>query len=275
MTSERHGRLDRGDGVELAWAALPGAGPAAHHAEAATVVFLGGFRSDMEGTKALALRDLCARRGDAFLRLDYSGHGQSAGRFEDGCIGTWAEDAAQVIDAVAPGPLVLVGSSMGGWIALLLARRWGMRVRAMIGIAAAPDFTYRLMEPELTRAQRAELERDGITHLPSDYGPPVPITALLLQDGRAQSVLDRPLPFAGPVRLLQGMRDAEVPWSTATDLAAHLGATDVQITLVKDGDHRLSRPQDLSLLAESLTSLLRALDGGEPLPVGGIPPLQP
>lgn len=269
MTTERHGRLDRGDGVELAWAALPGTG------DGPTVVFLGGFRSDMQGSKALALRDFCARQGDAFLRLDYSGHGASGGAFEDGSIGTWAADAAKVIDAVAPGPVVLVGSSMGGWIALLLARAWGARVRGLLGIAAAPDFTYRLMEPEFTRAQRAELERDGITHLPSAYGEPVPITARLLADGRAQSVLDRPLPFAGPVRLLQGMRDAEVPWSTAPDIAAHLDAADVQVTLVKEGDHRLSRPQDLLLLEETLAGLLRALDGGEPFTITGIAPLQP
>ncbi|MBO1079136.1 alpha/beta hydrolase [Roseomonas haemaphysalidis] len=269
MTAERHGRLERGDGVELAWAALPGTGAGP------TVVFLGGFRSDMQGSKALALRDFCARQGRAFLRLDYSGHGDSGGRFEDGCIGDWAADAARVIEAEAPGPLLLVGSSMGGWIALLLARAWGARVRALLGIAAAPDFTYRLMEPEFSRAQRAELERDGITHLPSPYGEPVPITARLLADGRAQSVLDRPLPFAGPVRLLQGMRDAEVPWSTAPDIAAHLDAADVQVTLIKEGDHRLSRPEDLLLLEETLESLFRTLDGGEPFPKAGVAPADP
>jgi pimeloyl-ACP methyl ester carboxylesterase len=267
MSAEETGRLDRGDGVELAWAALPGSGP--------TVVFLGGFRSDMEGSKALALRDFCAARGQRFLRLDYSGHGISGGAFEDGCIGTWAEDAAAVIEARAPGPLVLAGSSMGGWIALLLARRWGARVRALLGIAAAPDFTSRLMEPAMTGAHRAELARSGVVYEPNPYGPPVPITARLLADGRVQSVFGQPLPFAGPVRLLQGMRDAEVPWHTATDLAAHLGSEDLRILLVKDGDHRLSRPQDLLLLEETLAGLLRAVDGGQSLAEAGIAPAQP
>jgi pimeloyl-ACP methyl ester carboxylesterase len=254
MTVEHTGRLDRGDGIELAWAALPGDGP--------TVVFLGGFRSDMEGTKALALREFCARLGRAFLRLDYSGHGVSGGRFEDGCIGEWAEDAAKVIDAQAPGPVLLVGSSMGGWIALLLARRWSARVRGLLGIAAAPDFTSRLMEPAFTDAQRAELAQHGVLLEPNPYGDPVPITAKLLEDGRTQSVLDRPLPFAGPVRLLQGMRDAEVPWQTAPDLAAHLDAHDVRVLLIKDGDHRLSRPEDLELLDETLAGLLGLVKGG-------------
>ncbi|MBO1073196.1 alpha/beta hydrolase [Roseomonas marmotae] len=266
MSTEQKGRLDRGDGVELAWAALPGGsgGP--------TVVFLGGFRSDMEGSKALALRDACAARGLPFLRLDYSGHGASGGVFEEGSIGIWAEDAARVIEARAPGPLVLVGSSMGGWIALLLARRWGARVRALLGIAAAPDFTSRLMEPGLDEAQRAELARVGVIYQPSPYGPPVPITAKLLRDGRSQSIFGEPLPFAGPVRLLQGMRDVEVPWQTATDLATHLGAEDLRIVLVKDGDHRLSRPQDLALLEATLLELLGTVNGGEAGAVAGIAP---
>jgi pimeloyl-ACP methyl ester carboxylesterase len=258
MSREQTGRLDRGDGVELAWAALPGANPAM----GVTLVFLGGFRSDMEGSKALALRDYCAGQGQAFLRLDYSGHGASGGRFEDGCIGTWAEDAARVIEARAPGPLVLVGSSMGGWIALLLARRWGARVRGLVGIAAAPDFTNRLMEPGLSAAQRQELAATGITHDPSPYGEPVPITARLLEDGRTQSVLDRPLPFTGPTRLLQGMQDAEVPWQTATDLAQHLGTNDLRVVLVKDGDHRLSRPQDLTLLEHTVGEILQVVGSG-------------
>jgi pimeloyl-ACP methyl ester carboxylesterase len=264
MTAEESGRLDRGDGIELAWASLPGHGP--------TTVFLGGFRSDMEGTKALALRDFCAARGQAFLRLDYSGHGTSGGVFEEGCIGTWAADAAAVIGHRAPGPLVLVGSSMGGWIALLLARRWGARVRALVGIAAAPDFTSRLMEPALTEANRAALARDGFFHVPNPYADPVPITAKLLKDGRVQSIFGQPLAFAGPVRLLQGMRDTEVPWHTATDLAAHLGAEDLRVLLVKDGDHRLSRPQDLLLLEETLAGLLGTPDGGQSLPEAGITP---
>ncbi|WP_426957277.1 alpha/beta hydrolase [Muricoccus radiodurans] len=246
--NELRGTLVRPDGVPLAWAALPGTGPA--------VVFLGGFRSDMEGTKAIHLRDACAARGRAFLRLDYSGHGASGGDFEDGTIGAWAEDAALVIGACAPGPVVLVGSSMGGWIALLLTRRWGeTRVRGLIGLAAAPDFTEALIPAELTEADRATLARDGVLRRPSAYGEPIPITARLLEEGRDQLLLGAPISFAGPVRLLQGMADPDVPWQHALRIVSALAGADVQLTLIKDGDHRLSRPEDLALLTRTLDAL--------------------
>jgi pimeloyl-ACP methyl ester carboxylesterase len=246
--SEMRGLLARDDGVALAWAALAGTPP--------VVVFLGGFRSDMEGSKALHLRDACAARGRAFLRLDYSGHGISGGSFEDGTIGTWAEDAARIIEAHAPGPLVLVGSSMGGWIALLLARRWGEdRVRAVIGIAAAPDFTETLMADELTAEDKATLARDGILRRPSEYGDPIPITARLLEEGRNHLLLPGPIAYSGPVRLLQGMADPDVPWRHALRIMEALPGPDAMLTLVKDGDHRLSRPQDLALLERTLDAL--------------------
>ncbi|MCR0982281.1 alpha/beta hydrolase [Roseomonas populi] len=246
--NEIRGTLSRSDGVTLAWAALPGAGP--------TVVFLGGFRSDMEGSKALHLRDHCAAGGRAFLRLDYSGHGISGGEFEDGTIGTWTEDAALVIEARAPGPVVLVGSSMGGWIALLLARRWGAgRVRGVVGIAAAPDFTEALMPGEFTEADRAALERDGVIRRPSEYGEPIPITRRLLEDGRNHLLLPGPIPYEGPVRLLQGMADPDVPWRHALRIVEALPGPDTMLTLVKDSDHRLSRPQDLALLSRELEAL--------------------
>jgi len=242
------GTVARPDGTPLAFAALPGTGP--------TVVFLGGFHSDMEGSKALHLRDHCAARGRAFLRLDYSGHGSSGGVFEEGTIGAWAGDAALVIEARAPGPVVLVGSSMGGWIALLLARRWGeARVRGLIGIAAAPDFTELLIRPALTAEHRATLARDGVLREPSEYGDPIPITQRLLADGAENLVLPGPIPYAGPVRLLQGMADPDVPWGHALRIMEALPGPDAELTLIKDGDHRLSRPQDLALLVRVLEAL--------------------
>ncbi|MFC7736903.1 alpha/beta hydrolase [Roseomonas sp. GCM10028921] len=246
--NEIRGTLTRPDNVALAWAALPGTGP--------TVVFLGGFRSDMEGSKALHLRDHCAAAGRAFLRLDYSGHGISGGTFEEGTIGTWAEDAAVVIGERAPGPLVLVGSSMGGWIALLLARRWGAeRVRAVIGLAAAPDFTEALMPGAFSEADRATLARDGVLHVPSQYGEPIPITLRLLTEGRNHLILSGSIPYAGPVRLLQGMADPDVPWRHALRIMEALPGPDAELTLIKDGDHRLSRPGDLALLSRVLDAL--------------------
>lgn len=252
MTREETGRLDRGDGTHLAWARLPGRGP--------TTVFLTGFRSDMEGSKALALRDACAAEGRAFLRFDYSGHGASDGAFEAGCVGEWAEDAATALERLTEGPLVLVGSSMGGWISLLLARRWarlpGSRIRALLGIAAAPDFTRKLMWPSFTEAQRETILREGVLHVESPYGPPVPITRRLIEDGARNLLLDGPIAFDGPVRLLQGMRDNEVPWEMAAEIAGHLTTQDVRVTLVKDGDHRLAREQDLALIVATLRELL-------------------
>ena len=245
---ERRGVVERADGVALAWAEVPGEGP--------TVVFLGGFRSDMEGSKALHLRDHCAARGRGFLRLDYSGHGASGGAFEGGTIGAWTEDAAAVIAARAPGPVVLVGSSMGGWIALLLARRWGAgRVRGLIGIAAAPDFTETLIPTELTEADRATLARDGVLRRPSGYGDPIPLTARLLEEGRDHLLLNGAIPYGGPVRLLQGMADPDVPWRHALRIVEALPGPDVQASFVKDGDHRLSRPADLALLSRTLDAL--------------------
>ena len=237
--SEETGRLDRGDGVELAWRRIAGRGPG--------VVFLGGFRSDMTGTKAEDLAAFCAGTGRAFLRFDYSGHGASGGAFEAGSIGRWAADAEAAIAALTEGPQVLVGSSMGGWISLLLARQRPERVAGFVGVAAAPDFTPRI-EAALTAEARAALARDGVWHRPSAYGDPYPITRGLLEDGRRQLVLDAPFPLDRPMRLLQGQRDPDVPWETALRIAGTVTGDDVQVVLVKDGDHRLSRPQDLALL---------------------------
>lgn len=251
MTTEQTGSLDRGDGVELAWAQLPGTGP--------TLVFLHGFASDMAGAKALAVRDFCAANGQSMLRLDCSGHGRSGGAFTDGTIGRWTEDAACVIAARTTGKLILVGSSMGGWIALLLASRLGDRVAALVGLAAAPDFTERLMWQSMASREQDRLLREGRLEVPSQYGPPLVITRALIEDGRTHLLLDQPIAFSGPVRLLQGMNDPDVPWETALTLSSRLTSQNVQVILIKDGDHRLSRPQDLTLLTHTLAALLHEI----------------
>ncbi len=236
-------------GIELAYEMLPGAAP--------VVVFLPGFASDMTGTKAMLLRDACAARGQAMLRLDYSGHGASGGKFIDGCIGDWVEDAAQVVaNALGEEPLLLVGSSMGGWIALLLALRFGARVRAMLLVAPAPDFTELLIRPRLPVAVLQRLETEGVIYRPSAYGEPMPLTWKLLQDGARHLLLNGPIGVTCPVRVLHGMKDADVPWQTSLDLAACLASEDVRLTFLKDGDHRLSRPRDLKLLEQTLFALL-------------------
>ncbi|MBX6374400.1 MAG: alpha/beta hydrolase [Acetobacteraceae bacterium] len=253
---EESGTVARADGVPLAYRRLRGRGPG--------VVFLGGFRSDMTGQKAEALAAFCEARGQAYLRLDYSGHGASGGRFEDGTIGIWADDAALLIERLTEGPQILIGSSMGGWIALLLAKRWPERVAGLIGIAAAPDFTADLPERRMTPEQRATLMREGIVHLPSAYGDPTPITRALIEDGnRHRLVLNAgPIPLAAPVRLLHGQQDPDVDWRLSLRTAEAIASPDVQIILVKDGDHRLSRPQDLTLLTRTLDALLSDAAGG-------------
>lgn len=245
---EQSGFVTRPDGVRLAWRRVPGRAPA--------VVFIGGYRSDMAGTKAEHLAAWAASRGQAFLRFDPGGHGQSGGAFTDGTIGSWTEDARLVIAAQAPGPLLLVGSSMGGWLAPLLALQAGSDVRALLGIAAAPDFTEDLMWESMASPERAALLRDGVLHVPSAYGDPVPVTRALIEDGRRRLLLRAPIPLHMPVRLLQGQGDGEVPWETALRLAERIEGGDVQVTLVKDGDHRLSRPADLLLLTRTLDLLL-------------------
>jgi pimeloyl-ACP methyl ester carboxylesterase len=240
------------DGSRLAYRYRPGRGP--------TIVFLSGYMSDMSGTKAEALDGWAAASGRAFLRLDYSGCGASEGRFEDGTIGGWRDDARAVIDARAPGPVLLVGSSMGGWIALLLAAAMRERVAGLVGIAAAPDFVDWGLWADLDETQRAALMRDGRIELPSGYAEsPYVYTRALVEDGRANRVMDQPIDYAGPVRLLQGQADPEVPWQLALDIAGRLSSSDVQVILVKDGDHRLSRPADLALLTATIELLLEKI----------------
>ena len=246
MTDET-GMLDRGDGVALAWARRAGRRP--------MLVFLPGFASDMAGAKAMALVAACAASGRAMLRFDYSGHGASAGAFAEGTIGRWRDDALAAIDRLTAGPLLLVGSSMGGWIALLVALARPGRVAGLVGVAAAPDFTERLMWQAMAPREQAALLAQGHLDLPSQYGPPTRVTRALIEDGRRHLLLDAPIPLACPVRLLHGQRDPDVPWETALTLADRLAGADVRVVLVKDGDHRLSRPADLALLARTALAL--------------------
>lgn len=222
---------------------------------APTAVFLTGFASDMEGTKAAFLAASCAARGQGFVRFDYSGHGASGGDFEDGTIGAWSRDALAVIDSVTDGPLVLIGSSMGGWIALLCALARPGRVAGLIGLAAAPDFT-RDIPLRMDAAQRGALARDGRFPLPHDYdGKTRYITAALLEDGEHHCLLSAPVQIDCPVRLVQGVRDAKVPWQTAEKLSNALTSRDKKIYLREDGDHRLSTPDDLALLERLVIEL--------------------
>ena len=245
------GVLETAQGRRLAHDLTPGAGP---EAQLPGVVFLGGFRSDKEGSKALHLEGWARARGRAFLRFDYSGHGASSGAFEEGCIGDWAEDAAAAL-GLTEGPQVLVGSSMGGWIALLLALRMPERVAGLVGIAAAPDFTRRFWEG-LTEAQRAVLMEAGRLEVPSDYSPePYVFTRRLVEDGARQAVLEAPLRLGVPVRLLQGTADTDVPVAAQLRLFQHLESPDSRLVLVRGGDHRFSDPACLQLLTETLETL--------------------
>jgi pimeloyl-ACP methyl ester carboxylesterase len=223
------------------------------------VVFLGGFKSDMTGTKAVYLQDWAEAEGRSFLRFDYSGHGASGGDFLDGAIGDWFEDALAVIEAVTMGPLVLVGSSMGGWISLLLARAIPQRIAGLVGIAAAPDFTEDSMWADFTDAQRADIMAKGQIGLPSDYADsPYIITRRLIEEGRNRLVLRAPLTLNFPTRLLQGTADVDVPPSVALRLLDHATGPDIRLTLVKGADHRFSTPTCLTLITEAIADVLKA-----------------
>lgn len=224
------------------------------------IVFLGGFRSDMTGTKAIHLEAFAKAEGRDFLRLDYSGHGASSGAFLDGCIGDWAADAEAALTTLTEGPQILVGSSMGGWIALLLARKLPQRVAGLVGIAAAPDFTEDSMWGEFDEGQRAALMQEGQIALPSDYSDdPYIITRRLIEDGRDQLVLRSPLPLPMPVRLLHGTADADVAVSVPLRLIEHSDAADMRLALVKGEDHRFSSPDALALIEEAVGEITTRL----------------
>ncbi len=235
----------KADGTTLAYSLRAGTGP--------TLVFLPGYASDMAGTKAVVLDAWAAREGRAMLRFDYAGCGDSEGAFEDGTLASWRDDALALIDGVAEGPLLLVGSSMGGWIGLLVAEARPDRVAALVGIAAAPDFT----DWGFSQDEKMKLLAEGRLERPSDYGPPMLTTRAFWQSGEGLRMLHREIAIDCPVRLLHGQCDPDVPWHHSTHLSGQLRSADVQTILVKDGDHRLSRPQDLDLLIATVASLSR------------------
>jgi len=238
--------IDAPDRPKLARRHTPGRGP--------TLVFLCGYASDMNGTKALALEEWAQRTGQAFLRFDYAGCGESEGDFEDQTLASWRDDALRVIDEIVEGPAVVVGSSMGGWVMLLVAKERPGLVAGMVGIAAAPDFT----DWGYSDAEKAVILRDGRIEQPNDYGDtPTVTTHGFWASGEANKVMTGPIAFEGPVRLLQGQRDREVPWERALTLAALFRSDAVQTVLVKDSDHRLSRDNDLALIIRSVEDVLQ------------------
>lgn len=247
-----HSFLETPQGRKIAFHQTSGQGPG--------VVFLGGFNSDMGGTKAVFLQDWAEKTGRAFLRFDYSGHGDSSGQFEEGSIGDWAQDAAEAITQLTDGPQVLVGSSMGGWMSLLMAQRIPEKVAGLVTIAAAPDFTEDSMWGSFDAAQRAELMDQGKLVLPSDYDEPYTITKRLIEEGRENLVLRAPLPLPFPVRFLQGTADADVDMSVALRLLQHASGTDMRLTLVDGADHRFSDETCLALIAATIESVLQQLD---------------
>jgi pimeloyl-ACP methyl ester carboxylesterase len=223
------------------------------------VVFLHGLMSDRGGTKAQVLWDHCRSKGYGYVRFDMTGHGASEGRFEEGTISRWTADAVAVLDELTTGPQILIGSSMGGWVMLKTALARPTRVAGLIGIAAAPDFTER-MWAEMSESQRAVLQSAGVVGVQSDYDiRPYPISRALIEDGRMNLLQNKPVALSVPVRLLHGQQDTSVPWQTSLRLAADITGGDVEVVLTKDGDHRLSRPQDLSRLCAVLDDVMAGI----------------
>ena len=217
------------------------------------ILFLGGFRSDMTGLKGEALDAYCREKGISFTHFDYVGHGASSGEFADGCIGIWLENAQAILDKVAQGPQILVGSSMGGWLSLLLARNNPERIVGLVGIAAAPDFTERFSE-KLTPLMQSQLETQGFVAVPpKDDDEGYSITQAFLDEAQQHSLLDNPPSYAFPVHLLHGLEDPDVPWDVAMQLLDKIDADDVRVTLLKKAGHRLSEPKNLRLLLSVLT----------------------
>jgi pimeloyl-ACP methyl ester carboxylesterase len=240
--------LETAQGRRLAYHRTEGDGP--------MVVFLGGLKSDMEGTKAVHLEAWCRARGQAFLRFDYSGHGESSGTFEEGCIGDWHEDTLAAVDALTEGPIVPVGSSMGGWQALLLAKARPERIAGLVTIAAAPDFTEDGYWAKFTDAQKTALDTRGYVELPSDYMEPYHVSKRMIEDGRERLILRAPLDLPFPVRCLQGTADTAVSTETAIRLLEHATCPDMRLTLVKDADHRFSDGPCLGIIEEAVLQVM-------------------
>lgn len=243
--------LQRENGATIAYHHSPGSGPG--------VIFCTGFKSDMQGTKALALEEDCRARGAQFTRFDYQGHGESSGAFIDGTIGEWLDDTLAVLDSVTDGPQIVVGSSMGGWIGLLAACARPEKVVGFVGIAAALDMARRIWE-RIDDATKQLLETEGVWIRPSEYDPAgYPITMKLIEEGRNHLLLPGPIPFTGPVRLLHGQLDDAVPWQLSLETAAALASEAVEVTFVKDGDHRLSRDEDIARLLRTVREISERL----------------
>jgi pimeloyl-ACP methyl ester carboxylesterase len=247
--TERPAILTRDDGATIAYHRRAGRAPG--------IVFLGGFMSDMTGTKAMRLDAFARGRGRAYLRFDYFAHGASFGDFAEATVGRWKEDALAVIDNLTAGPLILVGSSIGGWLMLLVALARPQRIAALVGIAAAPDATEALMWARFPPEVREQILREGAARRPSAYSSEGYLfTRKLIEDGRRHLLMDAVIPITCPVRLLHGTADPDVPWQTSLALAEKLASTDVRVTLVKDGDHRLSSERDLALLERTIEEVL-------------------
>lgn len=240
--------LDTPQGRRIAYHRHAGQGP--------WLVFLGGLKSDMDGTKAVHLEAVTRARGQSFLRFDYSGHGRSSGTFEEGCIGDWAEDTAAAIGALTDGKIILVGSSMGGWQSLIFARDHADRMAGLVTIAAAPDFTEDGYWASFSDDQKAALDRDGQIEMPSDYMDPFVITKRMIDDGRDQLVLRSPLNLPFPVRMLQGTADTAVSTDRATLLLDHATSPDMRLTLVKDADHRFSDGPCLGMIETAISQVM-------------------
>ena len=253
MTTKPPEFLQRPDGATVAYNKVAGSQPG--------VVFLHGLMSDRDGTKALALAEHCARKVQACIRFDMFGHGASSGRFEDGSVSRWVEDTTAIIDHLTEGPQILVGSSMGGWVMVRAALTRPERVAGLIGIASSPDFTEDLMWAGFSIAERNQLETKGVVNVQSDYEErPYPITRHLIEDGRRNLVLRGPISILCPVRLIHGQKDTAVPWDTSVRLAEQITSNDVNILLVKDGDHRLSEAEDLDRLCVALDEITRRVN---------------
>ena len=248
MTTDTEPRfLTQPDGTRIAYHHTPGKAPG--------VIFCGGFMSDMTGTKALALEAACKQSGRTYTRFDYRGHGQSGADFESGTIGLWRDDALAVLDQVTTGPQVVVGSSMGGWIMLLLARARPDRIAGLVGIAPAPDFVLRRWDG-FSDEIKATLQRDGVYRAPSEYSEePYAITLNLIEEGKQHLVLQQPLPVDYPVRILHGMADPDVPWRQSLEIVDRLQGDDIVVTFSKSGDHRLSEPDDIARLINTVDDL--------------------
>ncbi len=249
--------LERDNGPNLAYVFTP---PADTGAKLPLVVFCGGYRSDMNGTKATYMEEECRKRGQGYLRFDYRGHGESDGVFEDSTIGDWAQDAQDIFDHISgqyPGhAAVLVGSSMGGWIALLLAKARSGTVRGLVGIAAAPDFTEEMFETRLSKEQQANLMATGVAEVANDYSDePYIFTKDFYEEAKKHLLLTLPQNITFPIRLVQGMLDKDVPWESAVKIQKNFVGSEVDIVFVDDGDHRLSRAEDLDLINREISSL--------------------